>query len=368
MATINALELTNTLSLPSRSVDIDFAPSLTTFALDSNYGYNSGGDSFYIHFLPPETGTLTDFWIAVDTFGNTWGSTDGVLNWAIHGPGLHATLNAPIATVAASGTLTLAGTESKAWVRKSGLSVSVNQGEPYALTIGDADGTANHAIIALRSGGAYTNTHFIANGFTTANGYTTSGTSTTQPLHVAVKIAGRTYIGHPWYTSTAISSSTLWRGNRIVVAPDCPPFAAPVIRRNATLFAGTVRVYEGASKVPNDTPAYENVPFSTGNGSFSHMYRFWPRGNVPVFMPGKTYYYVFKPTSNGTTWGQKFTTFSGLDDDLRSALSGIRGVTVDHCLEVSGGASWTIDTDKQAPHIWGGITPIPITTATVACG
>jgi hypothetical protein len=367
MANAAKFRLTVNNATPFRAIQSSEAG--TDISLNSAYIYDSGGAAYSCPLHPRDNATLTHFWVVVRSVQGTWGSTDGSLNWEVRGPGIvSGSTDKPTSTLVASGTFALSGSEADTWVKVSGLSVSLTGGQPYYLVIADADGSAgNYAVMSQRSTARSFGEVIPIQAPSTANGWSTVTTGTYTP-RVAVKLDGVVYAGQIFNGLVSGSTDTLMRGNRMVVAQDVPPFSAAAILRTETNFLGEIRVYEGASAIPSNTPTHTLTPYSISSGTVTRSAVYWPVATAPVFLPGRTYWVVFKPSTSNNGVSQRWSTFAGVDDDLRTAFSGIEGIKWTACKEVSGGASWTLYDDQITTPILCNFAPVATTTASVACG
>jgi hypothetical protein len=122
-----------------------------TVALNSAYSFGVSGAAFFSGFIAQESATLTDFWLFVNSFVGTWGSTDQQINVEIrHGL---TNSNIPGSTLVGSFAITLtAGVTG--WKKHTlGSPIMLQAGGFYTFVVADNDGSAaNHVVMRGRGG------------------------------------------------------------------------------------------------------------------------------------------------------------------------------------------------------------------------
>lgn len=210
-----AIEL-HQLQNPAASFDLCLSLSSTvtetTLALDSAYTYGSAGDAFYIPFIAPASGNLTDFWLRVISYTGTWSSTDQALNVQIR-EGLNGN-GKPGTTLTGSFTVDLSASPT-GWVKTSSLSIALTAGALYSVVIADADGSAsNYCTISRHAPNARARGIFGATTISSTDGFSTAGTSTTGMAVVGLKVDGVVYAGAGVTSSSTLTNNTNERGLR----------------------------------------------------------------------------------------------------------------------------------------------------------
>lgn len=319
------------------------SPSVTNLALSGAYLYGTSGPAMAVLFLVPESANLTDFWFSAAAFAN-WGSTDGTIRWEVR-EGLNG--NYKPYTLVSSGTITLAGTEIDTWIHVSGLSVALTAGKSYSITLGDPDGTASN-YVTLHQFASGTNVSLVGGYANTTDGFQTAAGGTS-PTLMAWKVGGQMFGG--LITSAAsTTSSTRRRGNRIQFSETVTMVAISnfVSGIAANITSGYNFEIFASGAMPGDTPLWTYTPPTSGLAATMH-WRVMPLPASAFFEFKKNVQYIFtlRPALVASPSVYKYSSYAGMDSDLRSLLSGFAGVAVSYVAENVGG-TWDEDADAMS--------------------
>jgi hypothetical protein len=291
-----------------------------TVALNSAYSFGVSGAAFFSGFIAQESATLTDFWLFVNSFVGTWGSTDQQINVEIrHGL---TNSNIPGSTLVGSFAITLtAGVTG--WKKHTlGSPIMLQAGGFYTFVVADNDGSAaNHVVMRGRGGASASLETMLAGVHPTTNGFSTAASASSGQPAFAMKQGGILYAGGGWPAFATVPSGTYARGMRFAPKERCTLVGAHMPTDNNSLYAVvTIKLFADAT-----TPA--SVPllsYTSPNSVFAGTSPYptvlpFPSASWYVLEPNTFYRFAYFPPG-ATTIPRTVTMDGNPDAELLEAL------------------------------------------------
>jgi len=342
-------------SLLSRCSDLDgtmwhvgqstVTTSATTFALSSAYSWvaagsaSNSGRAVATPLIVDNTSdqTLTAVWINVASFSGTWGSTDGVIQVALHNA--TSTSRLPGSQIYVQNLAITAG--QVGWYK-----LTLSSGQvltpytPYFIVVSDSDGGSTNFVTINIAFGSSSYSEGLQNTSLVGWASSAAGAGIGPPPLVICRVGGVMYGGLPLTTIATITSDTLPIGLTLQFESDTDLLGVSTVQSPSIWNGSTIKIYRSIV-LPSGTPEASWGPFNSSNLFLTdqrvvHLSPFTMRAGV--------LYYLIVQRGAANVAPRILTANSSIDADLRK-LFPLQG----NCRRVyktsAGSDTWTEDAE-----------------------